>query len=86
LLADGKVLLAAGWQTAGVVQDPVMLSAEVYDPSRGQWIATASMVAAREAPTATLLLDGRVLVAGGDFSGGPDDVATAELYDPTGGP
>lgn len=36
---------------------------------------------ARVVPTATLLRDGRVLVAGGDFSGGKFDVASAELFD-----
>ena len=47
------------------------------DPSSAaKWVAAASLGVVRAGHTATLLLDGRVLVAGG--SGDP----TAELYDP----
>lgn len=46
--------------------------------------ATGSMGTARQWHTATLLANGKVLVAGGlDTGGGP--TATAELYDPTSG-
>jgi hypothetical protein len=38
------------------------------------------MTTTRYAPTATLLLSGKVLVAGGDYTG-----ASAELYDPMAG-
>ena len=39
-------------------------SAEVYDPISGSWTVTGSMVTIQGGP-ATVLLDGRVLVAGG---------------------
>jgi hypothetical protein len=45
------------------------------------WTATGSMVEARSGQTATLLSDGKVLVAGG----GGTDLASAELYDPSSG-
>jgi hypothetical protein len=41
------------------------------------------MAEGRFGPSATLLLDGRVLVAGGNSNGGL--LASAELYDPTSG-
>ena len=46
------------------------------------WPLTGSLNAARDAHTATLLSDGRVLVAGG-FDGAP--LAGSELYDPASG-
>jgi hypothetical protein len=52
-------------------------------PRAAAWIATESMVEARSNHTATLLSDGRVLVAGG-FNGGTL-LATAELFDPSTG-
>ena len=50
--------------------------------AKGTWTATGSLIEARFEPTATLLKDGKVLIAGG-FRLGP--LAGAELYDPATG-
>jgi hypothetical protein len=74
---DGTVLVAGG----GTSPTEALNSAEIFDPGTGRWRATPSMAAVRAGHTATLLLDGRVLVAGGDT--GPGAIASAEIYDPT---
>jgi N-acetylneuraminic acid mutarotase len=90
LLPNGKVLVAGGctaslwsWSCgpAGLTS-----SAELYDPRTGRWTRTGRMSAARLFQTATLLPNGKVLVAGG--CGDPDcnsALASAELYDPATG-
>src|SRR3989441_937754 len=84
LLANGTVLVAGGRDAAG----QPLASAEIYDPATGAYTLLASplpsaLAVARQDHTATLLPDGRVLVAGGsDFSGA---LESAELYDPTAG-
>ena len=61
-------------------------SAEIYDPVTGLWSVTGSMSTAREGATATLLPNGKVLVAGGvPNSNGGYGVSTAEIYDPATG-
>ena len=91
LLADGRVLVAGGSGSAeeSACQCHAPLgSAELYDPSTGTWSATASMVAVRSGHTATLLPDGRVLVASGngmEIGIGSVMLASAELYDPGSG-
>lgn len=82
LLPNGKVLVAGGY-TRVLFSDVVELaSAEVYDPATGTWSAVDPMHTTRAQHTATLLRNGKVLIAGG-FSNSPYGAsASAELYDP----
>jgi hypothetical protein len=50
-----------------------------------EFVSTGSMSVARDGHTATLLLDGRVLVVGGAAGLNAPSTATTELYDPTAG-
>src|SRR5262249_10311963 len=89
LLQDGNVLVAGG-DGGGPIDVPIqpVASAEVYNPATGTFTATGSMAAPRESHKATLLSDGKVLVAGGIPSSNNcclGVTATAELYDPTTG-
>lgn len=83
LLSDGRVLVTGGAQGPTPVGpkpliSPAPASAELYDPATGTFRSTGSMSIARGSHTATLLADGRVLIAGG-----PN--ASAEIYDPKSG-
>jgi hypothetical protein len=85
LLADGRVLVAGGLVSNGVVSSPTA-SAEIYDPDTGKFSPTGSMTAARWPHTATLLADGRVLMVGGaDMADGYGNLKSAEIYDPATG-
>ena len=87
LLPEGNVLIVGGWQ-ANPVPWLVLDSAELYDISSGTFHATGKMTSARARPTATLLPDGRVLIAGGYAStpyDPPGSLASAEVYDPSTG-
>jgi hypothetical protein len=80
LLPSGKVLVAGGWPNPQT-HSGLLSSAELYDPATGIWTRINNMNVARGAHTATLLLNGKVLVVGA--RGG--NASTSELYDPTTG-
>ena len=84
LLSSGKVLIAGGGNGGGrpPFDGDGSATAEVYDPATGTFTPTGNMSGPRIGQTATLLLDGRVLIAGGITSGSSSPLATTELYDP----
>jgi len=93
LLPNGKVLVVGGYNYNNYPYAGLLNSAELYDPATGTWAVANGLNEARSKHTATLLPNGKVLVAGGQtgiFPGGNcpcfDDVTTsAELYDPSTG-
>jgi hypothetical protein len=82
LLPNGKVLIEGGSGFTMPFPVPFPLnSVELYDPVTNRFAAsTPSMNDARTGATATLLSDGKVLIAGG--FGSSSDLASSELYDP----
>jgi hypothetical protein len=87
LLANGKVLILGGFDTTDPKAQAVTATSEIYDPITGGFTGTGSMTTARAGHTATLLIDGRVLIAGGvtNAANGLAAVSSAEVYDPTPG-
>ena len=90
LLNDGRVLVVGGLAVPGnppttTVDDSA--GAELYDPTTGKFASAGAMASNRNEHTATLLADGRVLVAGGNAEGGstPMIFDTAEIYNPVTG-
>jgi hypothetical protein len=76
LLGNGYVLVAGG-SSAYPTLTPVT-SAELYNPTGKSFSSTDSMSDARVGHTATLLPNGKVLVAGGN--NGTGDLNSADLY------
>ena len=75
VLLDGRVFIGGGW-----ANNVVDLQARVYHPDTNDLGGSQSMAVLRSRYSATVLPDGRVLVAGGlDQYGAP--LASTELYD-----
>jgi hypothetical protein len=86
-LGDGRVLLIGTDAALGIAGRAVL----VWDPRSGDAESTGSLIEGRLGPSATVLLDGRVLVAGGagpdvrvagaQWESGPA-TGSAEIWDP----
>ena len=86
LLPNGQVLLTGGLIGIDIVNFRVnnvtaTATAELFDPLAGTFTPTGNMATARDGHTATLLPNGKVLIAGGAAS----RVLSAEIYDPSTG-
>jgi Kelch motif/Galactose oxidase, central domain len=89
LLPDGRVLVVGGIHRGTASYYEFVRVTEIYDPATGRWTAIGNPITARVLHTATLLDNGKVLVAGGvriePFDHYGDGVEKAELYDPATG-
>jgi murein DD-endopeptidase MepM/ murein hydrolase activator NlpD len=79
LLPNGKVLIVGGDQNLCCTGNSLS-TAELFDPATNTFSPTGGMTMGRFQHTATLLLNGQILVAGGDD--GVNVFNTAEIYDP----
>ena len=72
-LTDGRVLITGQAKEA-----------DLYDPATNRWSVAAPMLQDRADPSATILADGMVLVAGGTTTTGGQQLwlTSAEIYDP----
>ncbi len=87
MLPDGRVLIAGGryleFGSDHEVLSEGLRSVEIFDPVTRTWSAGPEMARRRERHVALGLADGRVLVAGGNYSeDGPLRDPTGEIFDP----
>lgn len=84
LLDDGRVLVAGGEVGTLHSRPTWRASTEIYNPATAEWgTAEGALGLSRSFHTATLLDDGRVLVAGGE--GVEGSLSSAEIFDPSRG-
>ncbi len=83
LLANGRVLIAGGYngQDGNTDGSSNVNAPEIYDPGKGTFDSTGDMSSARRYPTATLLLNNKVLIAGG-YDDNNLAASSAEAYRP----
>jgi hypothetical protein len=72
----GQVLISASFTTGGFITP----NNDLYDPVANSFSTTCNLLQTREQHTATLLLNGKVLITGGFIVGG--GITECELYTP----
>jgi hypothetical protein len=80
VLRDGRVLITGGSGLAADGSTIVLNTTEIYEPSSGSLSAGPALNAARYAHSSTTLIDGTVLLAGGN--NGSADLGSLEIFDP----
>jgi N-acetylneuraminic acid mutarotase len=93
LLANGRILVVGGTYELPTPEfvspwEGIAASAELYDPAADAWTMTGDLGKTVRGYTATLLSDGRVLVAGGmdrPWTAYAPASASAAVYDPSTG-
>jgi len=85
-LSNGKVLAIGGRGLNGDLEIITLKSCELYDPDTGLWGPIGPLAVERSMFCATLLANGRVLVAGGTYYDTVNhnwvELNSAELYNP----
>jgi len=85
-LADDRVLVVGGTTTISIDQgttEAATASVEIFSPGADTWTVGPALNVARTGQTMAILLDGRVLIAGGAGDQGPLD--SIEVFDPESG-
>jgi uncharacterized protein YjdB len=85
LLNNGKVLITGGYTCDGSGNCSSLSSAEIYDPAAGTFSSAGTMTVARSGHTMTVLGNGTVLIAGGQYCTSSTSCSTlrdADIYDP----
>ncbi|RYZ40438.1 MAG: kelch-like protein [Myxococcaceae bacterium] len=77
-LPSGKILVFGGT----VSSNPILTTAELYDPTTGTWSPAGSLGTAHFSPAVTLLPNGKVMVTGGFASYNTTTLRNVEFYDP----
>ena len=83
-LADGRVLVASGYQ---VTKGGCIPGAELYDPNKSAWSKAGTLTTARTEHTLTALAGGTAVAVGGVVRDGQRAITSylksVEVYDPT---
>ncbi|MDQ3239573.1 MAG: hypothetical protein M3P33_03545, partial [bacterium] len=79
-LNDGRVVVIGGCTSTTCTAD-VSTIVEIYNPDTNSWSTASGLGTARYEPNTNLLNNGKILVWGGQVSGGTA-LSTAEIFDP----